>query len=151
MKLRVMLVVAFIASGVNAQDATKQPTLSRQDATVKNVAIVRDAAIEAESYRDLKAAQFYFKERKAYVASLDRAEVVIAGNPNFARIDEVLYIAGTSSLRLARNEGKQTSKLPADKLREQGQAYLTQLVKDYPQSDFRKRAEAELKTLASND
>ncbi len=63
----------------------------------------------------------------------------------FTQLDEVLYIAGSSSLRLSRNQGKQSTKLPPEKLREQGRTYLTQLVKEYPASDFKERAETELR------
>ena len=35
-----------------------------------------------------------------------RCEEIIAGNPTFAKIDEVLYLAGKSSLNLAEGKGK---------------------------------------------
>ena len=110
-----------------------------------DIAIVRDPELEAKSLVDLRAARFYFKERKAYFGALDRCEAVLAENPIFSQLDEVLYIAGSSSLRLSRNQGKQSTKLPPEKLREQGRTYLTQLVKEYPASDFKERAETELR------
>ena len=110
-----------------------------------DIAIVRDPELEAKSLVDLRAARFYFKERKAYFGALDRCEAVLAENPMFSQLDEVLYIAGSSSLRLSRNQGKQSTKLPPEKLREQGRTYLTQLVKEYPASDFKERAETELR------
>jgi outer membrane protein assembly factor BamD (BamD/ComL family) len=72
---------------------------------------------------------------------------VIAGNPTFARIDEILFIAGESSLRLSEGKGKQSVKAAASKLRDDARDYLGQLVNDYPQSPFREQADAELKTL----
>ncbi len=113
-----------------------------------DISIVRDPELEAKSLADLKAARFYFKERKAYFGALARCEAVIAENPNFSALDEVLYIAGSSSLRLSRGQGKQAAKeLPPEKLREQGSTYLTQLVKEYPASDFKERAETELRDM----
>jgi hypothetical protein len=72
---------------------------------------VRDPELEKDSYHNLEVARHYFKTRKAYLAAIARCEEIIAGNPGFSRIDEVLYIAGESSLRLADNKGKQTAKL----------------------------------------
>ena len=112
-----------------------------------DIAVMRDPELEAKSLVDLKAARFYFKERKAYFGALDRSEAVIAENPMFSQLDEVLYIAGTSSLRLSRNQGKQAPKSPVEKLREQGRTYLTQLITEYPASDFKERAEAELRDI----
>ncbi len=112
-----------------------------------DIAIVRDPELEAKSLVDLKAARFYFKERKAYFGALDRCEAVIAENPMFSQLDEVLYIAGSSSLRLSRNQGKQAPKSPVEKLREQGRTYLMQLITEYPASDFKERAEAELRDI----
>ncbi|MGH9904832.1 MAG: hypothetical protein ACRD8U_04505 [Pyrinomonadaceae bacterium] len=122
-------------------------------------ATIRDPDLEKDSLHNLEVARHYFKLRKAYVAALQRCEEIIAGNPNFARLDEVLYIAGTSSLNLADNKGKQPSSLygtregstkrtfTADEFRELGRNYLTQLVTDYPQSSFSKQAEEPLRAL----
>ena len=85
-----------------------------------------------------------------FISGLDTARVVeedIAGNPVFSKIDEVLYMAGASSLRLAENKGKQASKVTSDKLREDARDYLSQLVNGYPDSSFRKQAEEDLKGL----
>ena len=41
------------------------------------------------------------------MAAIKRCEEIDAGNPKFAKMDEVLFIAGESSLRLAENKGKQ--------------------------------------------
>ncbi len=64
---------------------------------------IRDADLEKDSLHNLEVARHYFKLKKAYVAAIKRCEEIDAGNPNFARMDEVLYIAGESSLRLAEN------------------------------------------------
>src|SRR5829696_8288239 len=68
---------------------------------------VRDPDLEKDSHHNLEVAKNYFKLKKAYVAALKRCEEIIAGNPNFAKIDEVLLMAGQSSLWLAEKKGKQ--------------------------------------------
>src|SRR6266705_5131234 len=73
-------------------------------------ATIRDPELEKDSLHNLEVARHYFKLKKAYIAALKRCEEVIAGNPTFAKMDEVLFIAGESSLRLAENKGKHTEK-----------------------------------------
>src|SRR5712664_254393 len=109
--------------------------------------VVRDPDLEKDSLHNLEVARHYFKLKKAYIAALQRCEEIIAGNPVFSKIDEVLFIAGESSLRLAENKGKQVSKVTSDKLREDARDYLSQLVNGYPDSSFRKQAEDDLKGL----
>jgi hypothetical protein len=120
---------------------------------------IRDPDLEKDSMHNLEVARNYFKLKKAYVAALKRCEEIIAGNPNFARIEEVLFIAGESSLSLADKKGKQSPSLyvsfdgdtkrtlTPEQFRELGRDYLTRLVTDYPESSFRKQAEEELKAL----
>ena len=112
-----------------------------------DITTIRDAELEKESMHNLEVARHYFKLKKAYRAALDRCVEVVAGNPNFSRMDEVLYIAGASSLRLADNRGKQAATLPADKLRSEARLYLSRLVEEFPDSQFRARAETELRSL----
>jgi outer membrane protein assembly factor BamD (BamD/ComL family) len=109
--------------------------------------VVRDLDLEKDSLHNLEVARHYFKLKKAYVAALQRCEEIIAGNPVFSKIDEVLFMAGESSLRLAENKGKQASKVTSDKLRGDARDYLSQLVNGYPDSSFRKQAEEDLKGL----
>jgi hypothetical protein len=109
--------------------------------------IVRDADMEKDSLHNLEVARQYFKLRKAYKASLARCEEIIAGNPTFSKIDEVLLIAGESSLRLSENKGKQSVKTTTDKLREDARDYLSMLVNNYPDSRFKDEALEDLKTL----
>jgi len=108
---------------------------------------IRDPDLEKDSLHNLEVATHYFKLKKAYVAAIKRCEEIIAGNPNFARMDEVLFIAGESSLRLAEKKGKQASKQTPEQLREDARNYLTQLVNEHPQSSLRKQAEEDLQTL----
>jgi outer membrane protein assembly factor BamD (BamD/ComL family) len=109
---------------------------------------IRDADLEKDSLHNLEVARHYFKLKKAYVAAIKRCEEVDAGNPTFARMDEVLYIAGESSLRLAENRGKQkTKEKTADELRQDARLYLSRLVAGYPNSAFLKQAETDLQAL----
>ena len=109
---------------------------------------IRDPDLEKDSLHNLEVARHYFKLKRAYVAAIKRCEEIIAGNPNFARLDEVLFIAGESSLRLAESKGKQKqSKLTPDQLREGARDYLTQLAVDHPNSPFNKDAEEDLRAL----
>src|SRR5215813_14072778 len=80
-----------------------------QGGAKKGPDINRDPDMEKDSFHNLEVARHYFKTKKAYVAALERCEEVIAGNPTFSKIDEVLFIAGKSSLNLADTKGKQKS------------------------------------------
>jgi outer membrane protein assembly factor BamD (BamD/ComL family) len=113
----------------------------------------RDSDMEKDGLHNLEVARQYFKLRKAYVASLQRCEEVIAGNPEFSKIDEVLFIAGESSLNLAEAKGKQKpdqylgGHLTSEEFRYKAREYLSQLVNEHPNSKFRDDALAALKTL----
>jgi outer membrane protein assembly factor BamD (BamD/ComL family) len=146
MKKLLLLVLFFmLAMVMSAPVAQAQGGNRGPDQTV-----VRDPEMEKDSMHNLEVARQYFKLKKAYLASLKRCEEIIAGNPTFSKIDEVLYIAGVSSLRLAEGKGKQ-KQLPADttseKLRDDAREYLSQLFYNYPDSQFRKEAEKELRSL----
>jgi outer membrane protein assembly factor BamD (BamD/ComL family) len=121
--------------------------------------VARDPDMEKESLHNLEVARQYFKLRKAYVASLQRCEEVLAGNPVFSKIDEVLFLAGQSSLNLAEGKGKQKADqyvihegdkkttLTPQEFRDKARDYLSQLLTGYPQSSFRAQAEEDLKAL----
>ena len=120
---------------------------------------MRDPDLERDSYHNLEVARNYFKLKKAYVASLKRCEEIIAGNPNFAKIEEVLLMAGQSSLWLSQNKGKQKPEqyvsfdggekktLTSQQFREMGVDYLNKLIKDYPNGQYAKQAQEELRLL----
>jgi len=150
--LLIVLLFAFIVSApsVYAQGGAK----AGQDPST-----IRDPDLEKDSSHSLEVARHYFKLRKAYVASLQRCEEIIAGNPHFASIDEVLFLAGESSRALAENKGKQPSSLyvtfdgntkrtlKPEEFRELGREYLSRLLNEYPQSKFRKQGEEGLRAL----
>ena len=120
---------------------------------------LRDPDLERDSLHNLEVSRNYFKLKKAYVASLKRCEEIIAGNPNFAKIEEVLLMAGQSSLWLADKKGKQSPNLyvtfdggekrtlTSEQFREMGRDYLNKLIKDHPDSPFAKEAREELAAL----
>jgi outer membrane protein assembly factor BamD (BamD/ComL family) len=127
-------------------------------------ATIRDTELEKDSLHNLEVARHYFKLKKAYLAALRRCEEIDAGNPNFAKMDEVLFIAGESSLRLAETGGIQKTKntLPTDmqvkekkemkyktpeELREDARVYLSRLVAEYPNSVFHDQATTDLQML----
>ena len=83
------------------------------------------------------------------LASLARCLETLAGDPDFSRIDEVLFIAGESSLRLSEGKGKQKPTDPVDQLRLDAKEYLSKLVKEHPDSKFKKSAEDDLKQLSN--
>ena len=121
----------------------------------------RDPDLERDSHHNLEVAKNYFKLKKAYVAALKRCEEIIAGNPNFAKIEEVLLMAGQSSVWLSEGKGKQKpdlyvtfdggekKTLTSEQFREMGREYLTKLVKDYPNSQHAKEAQEELNRLGA--
>lgn len=145
-----ILFVLFVAPATFAQGGVK----SGPDPST-----LRDPDLERDSNHNLEVAKNYFKLKKAYVAALKRCEEIIAGNPNFEKIDEVLLMAGQSSLWLSENKGKQKPEqyvsfdggekktLTSQQFREMGVDYLNKLIKDYPESKFTQQAREELQTL----
>src|SRR5829696_337113 len=118
--------------------------------------MARDVEAEKAAKHELEVARHYFKNKKAYYAAFKRCEELAAGYPEFYKIDEVLYIAGMSSLYLSEGKGKQ--KPPAstpekkdefspENMRETARDYLTRLVNDHPKSDFLKEAKEALARL----
>jgi outer membrane protein assembly factor BamD (BamD/ComL family) len=143
---KILLLSTFFAAAL----LLSAPAARAQGSRGPDPTAVRDPEMEKDSMHNLEVARQYFKLKKAYLAALKRCEEVIAGNPTFSRIDEVLYIAGVSSLRLAEGKGKQ-KQIPAEtnsqKLRDDAREYLSQLFHNYPDSPFRKEAEKELRPL----
>lgn len=118
--------------------------------------ILRDVESEKAAKHELEVARHYFKNKKAYYAALKRSEELAAGYPEFYKIDEVLYIAGMSSLYLSEGKGKQKpnastpekkEEVSPENLRASARDYLTRLVNEHPQSSFVKEAQAALATL----
>src|SRR5688572_24917782 len=155
MKIRLLFVVLF-ALLISAPASYGQGVRSGPDPST-----LRDPDLERDSHHNLEVAKNYFRLKKAYVAALKRCEEIIAGNPNFAKIEEVLLMAGQSSVWLSEGKGKQNPNLyvtfdggekktlTSEQFREMGREYLTKLVKDYPNSQYAKQAQEELSRLGA--
>ena len=118
--------------------------------------VVKDDDAEKSARHELEVARHYFKMKKAYVAAFKRSNEIIAGYPEFSRLDEVLYIAGMSSLYLSEGKGKQAppkgtpesaQEYSPETLRGEARTYLSRLVEEFPESKFRKDAEEALRPL----
>ena len=149
----------FITTTALAALVLAAPGARAQGGAKQGPAVTRDADLEKDSLHNLEVARHYFKLKKAYVAALERCEEIIAGNPAFSKIDEVLFMAGESSLNLADGRGKQKSSLylihegdnkrtlKPDEFRDLARDYLSQLVNSYPNSTFRAEATNDLQAL----
>lgn len=133
------LAALALALSLSTAAARAQGAPKTSEATV-----LVEAELEKEMKHELEVARHYFKMKKAYLAALTRSEYIVAGYDRFTRYDEALYLAGMSSLYLSEGKGKQKSPAAPDKLREQAREYLSRLVTEFPESAFRKEAEAEL-------
>ena len=122
--------------------------------------VQRDPILEADALHNLEVAQQYFKIKKAYKAVIMRTEEIIAANPDFSKMDEVLYLSGMSSYYLLQNKGSQKldpkkateaekEKFAPAKLRDEAIGYLSQLVKEYPNSQHKDEAEKTLKEIGN--
>src|SRR6267143_6261946 len=135
----ILIAISCQVSASYAQGAAK---------TGPDPSTIRDEDLEKDSLHNLEVARHYYKLKKAYVAAIKRCEEIDAGNPNFAKMDEVLFIAGESSLRLAEKRGKQkTKEKTPEQLRQDARVYLSRLVAGYPNSVFHKQAESDLQGL----
>ncbi|MDT7603936.1 MAG: Outer rane lipoprotein [Acidobacteriota bacterium] len=132
-----LTVLTMGSSAARAQTGVRQPEPT----------VMRDSVLESDMKGNLVKARHYFKLKKAYRASLSRAEEIIAGYPNFSQLDEALYIAGMSNLYMSEKKGKQPPTLPIEKHRAEARVYLSRLVNEYPQSKFHDDAEKELQSL----
>ncbi len=153
MRLSFLILIIALALFVAAPAASAQGVRTGPDP-----ATLRDPDLEKDSLHNLEVARNYFKLKKAYVAALKRCEEIIAGNPNFAKIEEVLLMAGQSSLWLSENKGKQRPEqyvtfdggekrtLTSEQFREMGREYLSKLIKDYPDGSYAKQAREELRS-----
>jgi hypothetical protein len=157
MRIKVLLLVLLFMLFAAAPSTRAQGGVR----TGPDPSTLRDPELEKDSLHNLEVARNYFKLKKAYVAALKRCEEIIAGNPNFSKIEEVLLIAGQSSLSLAANKGKQNPNLyvsfdggekrtlTSEQFREMGRDYLKKLVTDYPNSPYAKEAQQELSALGA--
>ncbi|GIU81969.1 MAG: outer membrane protein assembly factor BamD [Acidobacteria bacterium] len=142
-KFLTLILLLFLPLSISAQKNIEQK-------------VQRDPVLEADSMHNLDVARLMFRLRKAYKGVLMRCEEIIAANPNFSRMDEVLYLSGMSSYYLLEGKGSQKidlrnerekEKYNPEKLLTDAIVYLKILVEKYPQSRFREEAERTLKLL----
>jgi TolA-binding protein len=93
----------------------------------------RDPAMETAARHNLDVARWYLIKRKAYEGARDRLQEIIDTYPDFSRMDEVVFLMGEANLKLKKNEKA------AD--------YYNKLLKDYPGSEFAKKARERLDEL----
>jgi outer membrane protein assembly factor BamD (BamD/ComL family) len=145
------VVVVMVLAATSAGRAQNGTVASGPDPST-----VKDIESEKSAKHELDVARHYFKNKKAYFAAFKRCEELAAGYPEFSRLDEVLYIAGMSSLYLSEGKGKQlppkgtpekAQEFAPENLRAEARDYLSRLVSGFPQSDFRKDAEEALRRL----
>jgi outer membrane protein assembly factor BamD (BamD/ComL family) len=144
----VALAFTFGAQAARAQSGTV--------AAGPDPSTVRDVETDAAAKHELEVARHYFKNKKAYYAAFKRCEELAAGYPEFHKLDEVLYMAGMSSLYLSEGKGKQkppastpekAQEFSPESLRATARDYLSRVVSDFPKSDFRKDAQEALARL----
>jgi outer membrane protein assembly factor BamD len=80
---------------------------------------------------ELKVARFYYNLREAALAAQMRTEEILKKYPNFSRFDEALYLHAKA---MADQEDTETASQD-----------LARLIKNYPHSEFRQKAEELLK------
>lgn len=154
-----MRIFTFIMFGLLVLSVAGPSTSAQGVRSGPDQSTLRDPDLERDSHHNLEVAKNYFRLKKAYVAALKRCEEIIAGNPNFAKIEEVLLMAGQSSIWLSQNKGKQNPNLyvtfdggqkrtlTSEQFREMGRDYLNKLITDYPNSQYARQAQEELRQL----
>jgi outer membrane protein assembly factor BamD (BamD/ComL family) len=93
----------------------------------------RDEVKEIESKHNLQVARYYLTRRKAYEGARDRLQEIIDTYPDFSRMDEVVYLMGEVHLKLGKKD--------------RAVDYFGKLIKDYPESEFAKKAKEQLDKL----
>jgi len=90
----------------------------------------RDPEMEVTQKHNLQVAIWYLTKRKAYEGARDRLQEILDQDPEFSQIDEVIYLLGEANEKL---------KKPALAVN-----YYKKVVKDYPGSQFVKKARERL-------
>jgi outer membrane protein assembly factor BamD (BamD/ComL family) len=96
--------------------------------------------MEVTQKHNLEVARWYLTKRKAYEGARDRLQEILDQAPEFSQIDEVIYLLGEANEKLKKPEVAST--------------FYKKLIKDYPGSQFVKKARerlADLKIPADQD
>ena len=99
----------------------------------KPIEAPRDAALEIAAKHNLDVARWNVTKRKAYEGARDRLQEIIDTYPDFSRMDEVDFLMGELHVRLGKDE--------------KAVEYYSKLLKDYPESEFAKKARMRLDEL----
>jgi outer membrane protein assembly factor BamD (BamD/ComL family) len=146
--MRTLLLVVISVVVVFAATASAQRNVTP--------AIDRDPVMEADAKHNLDVAWQYFKLKKAYKSVIMRFDETHVAYPQFSKMDEFLYLAGMSSYYLLNDQGKQKvdpknpkdmERFSPDKLRENANVYLTELVDLHPESKYVEDAKKILEEL----
>jgi len=89
--------------------------------------------MEVTQKHNLQVARWYLTKRKAYEGARDRLQEILDQDPEFSEIDEVIYLLGEANEKLRKPEIAST--------------FYKRLVKDYPGSQFVKKARERLADL----
>jgi len=93
----------------------------------------RDETLEISAKHNLEVARWYMTKRKAFEGARDRLQEIIDSYPEFSRMDEVLFLMGEAHFKLD--------------MVEKAAGYYQKMLKDYPDSEFAKKARARLDEL----
>jgi len=93
----------------------------------------RDEVMEMTAKHNLTVARWYLEKRKAYEGARDRLQEIIDTYAEFSRMDEVLFLMGEVNYKLNKPE-------------KAGELY-NKMLKEYPSSEFAKRARERLVEL----
>lgn len=96
----------------------------------------RDSVMELQSQHNLEVARYYITKRKGYEGGISRLQEIIDTHPTFSRMDEVLYLMGEAHMKLKKPE--------------EAEKFYSRLLKDYPESEFVKKAKEQLDKLKTN-
>lgn len=93
----------------------------------------RDPEMDVTQQHNLQVARWYLTKRKAYEGARDRLQEILDQDPEFSQIDEVIYLLGEANEKLHKPETAST--------------FYKKLIKDYPGSQFVKKARQRLADL----
>jgi outer membrane protein assembly factor BamD (BamD/ComL family) len=96
----------------------------------------RDETLEISAKHNLDVARWYMTKRKAFDGARDRLQEIIDTYPQFSRMDEVLFLMGEAHVKLD--------------MVEKAAGYYEKMLKDYPDSEFAKKARARLDELKTD-
>ncbi|HKF58815.1 MAG TPA: tetratricopeptide repeat protein [Blastocatellia bacterium] len=89
--------------------------------------------MEVTQKHNLQVAKWYLTKRKAYEGARDRLQEILDQAPEFSQIDEVIFLLGEANEKLRKPAIAST--------------YYKKLIKDYPGSQFLKKAQERLADL----